>query len=242
MIHKPNLIAIRQLVAIKNRINKFYSNLKSRVLTFKLFILLFLLPFVGQAQLAALMNADYLVVSKSTNTSSIEMDRGHVIYDMTKSQLNIDSRDLSKKEKINTTSIDIGLTSADQLDLKSFQHFNEVGIYDYILNPSHMDHGMTKLGFTSTFIDKDEDGIFIKWRSNEKYANTISKVLTKIHNNKLDRIEYFDTNDKLLCEVIYEEFGGDDNITPYKIKTRYHFNGVIHDRMIKLSHIKMLEL
>jgi hypothetical protein len=205
------------------------------------FSILLLISTQTNAQLASVLEADYLIVSTSSTTQKIESDRGKIILDTQESLLEINSRDSVKRRSISTTERTIEIPEKGVFNLESFQDFNEVQIFRYMLDPKLIDFGMRELDLQSTLINKDEDGIYMEWKASNKYELLFSKVLTKIKGDQLDRIEYFGLDGKLLCEVIFEEWGEEaSQKIPLKIKTRYHLQGNSFDRMIKLSQVKMI--
>ena len=241
LIRHPLVKVISRLIPILKSGNFHLQNKRIDFLKTTFLSIFLLLLNQSNAQLASVLEADYLIVGTSEVGEAIYSDRGKIMLDTNKSLLQFNSRDEEKRLDINTSGMSIDFMNGNEVDLKSFQNFNEVQIFKYILDPSLIDFGLRDLGLESKFINKDEDGIFMDWKATNKYQAIFSKVLTKVKGEKFDRVEYFDVQGNLLCEIIFEEWGEEElQNTPLKIKTRYHIDGKSYDRMIKLSQVKML--
>lgn len=208
-----------------------------------LLICVLLFPVLTYAQVAQQLTADYIIVDKRSDDSSIDMDRGQVSYNLDSNEIKYESRNPARSAVINTNEVKIDLTDEGQVDISSMKFFNEYTVLHYILFPKKMDNGMSKLGFETATVNNDEDGIYIEWAPNQEYENVISIVHTKLKNTRLDITEYFSVDGSLLSEIIYVEHENiNGRLVPVKVKTRYHQEGISYDRMLKLSNIRFESL
>lgn len=193
-----------------------------------------ILPMILGAQEYHVLTSDYIVIEKSSASNAISMDRGIVTFDSREENLNYRS---TNKASLSIDTEDLSIVNdAQEMDLEAFQQFNEVAIFNYILDSKRVDHGMKHLGFKSNSIGKDEDGLVITWNAPASCSHIVKKVLTKIADGKMDRVEYFDSGDKLIAEVLFEDYGsGVDENRPIRIKSSYFIEDKVIDRILKLE-------